>query len=71
MADTSPEMDALGAQVQANEDAEASAITVLNGLAAKIAATAGNPAAAAALAASLKTSADALAAAIVANTPSA
>jgi hypothetical protein len=60
---------ALTTQVQANTDAEASAVTLIQGLAAQIAAVAGDGPAVTALAAKLKTSADALAAAVVANTP--
>lgn len=59
----------LTAQVTANDDAEASAIALIQGLAAQIAANANNPAAITALAATLKTSADALGAAVVSNTP--
>lgn len=65
----SKELDALTLQVQANADAEASAILLIQGLAAQIAAAANDPAAITALATTLKTSADALGAAIVANTP--
>lgn len=62
---------ALTSQVQANTDAETSAVILIQGLAAQIAAVANDPAAVTALAAKLKTSADALAAAVVANTPAA
>lgn len=76
-----PTLDALAAQVTANTSAEASAVTVLNGVAARIqaavdAAIAGG-ASAADLApvtdeiAAMKASSDALAAAIAANTPGA
>jgi chromosome segregation ATPase len=65
------ELNDLTAQVKANTDAEASAVTLIQGLAAQIAAAQNDPAAIAALSAQLKTSADALAAAVVANTPSA
>jgi len=65
------DLKALTAQVTANTDAEASAITLIQGLAAQIAAASGDQAAVDALAAQLKTSATALAAAIVANTPAA
>lgn len=62
---------ALGTQVQANTSAEASAVTLIQNLAGLIQSNANNPAQITALAASLKTSADALAAAVVANTPAA
>ena len=67
----SAEMDALTTQVQKNTDTEQSAITLLNGLHQMILDAGTDPAKLQALAGSLKTSADALAAAIVANTPSA
>jgi hypothetical protein len=67
----SQELDALTAQVQANEDLEASAITLIQGIAAQLVAAKDDPAKIAALAASLNTSASALSAAIVANTPAA
>ena len=67
----SAEMDALATQAKANEDAEASAVTLLNSLSAQVAATAGDKAASLQLAADLKSSADTLGAAIVANTPAA
>jgi hypothetical protein len=63
--------DALANQVKANTDAEASAITLLNHLSDLIRAAAADPAKVSALADSLKSSADSLAAAIVANTPAA
>ena len=59
----------LTAQVKANTDAEASAVLLLQGLSAKLTAYANDPAAIAALATQLNSSASALAAAIVANTP--
>lgn len=62
-------LDALTAQVKANTEIEASAIVLLQGLAAKLAEIATDPVAVAALAEELKVSADALAAAVVANTP--
>jgi hypothetical protein len=65
------ELDALTAQVAQNETVEESALALINGLAAQIAAAATNPAALTALSASLKTNADALAAAVAANTPAA
>ena len=66
----SAEFDALAAQVKSNSDAEASAIAVINAIAAKLAASP-TPAQVTQLAADLKASADSLGAAIVANTPSA
>lgn len=76
---SSPILDALAAQVKANTDAEASAVVVLNGLAARIDAAVAKALANGATAAelqpvsdevsALKSSADALSAAIVANTP--
>jgi hypothetical protein len=73
----------LAAQVQANTDAEAAAVAVMNGFAARVdaavkATLAANPSITAdqlkaitAETTSLKSSADALAAAVVANTPAA
>lgn len=66
----SDEFDALVAQVSANKDAEASAVAVINAIAAKLAANP-TPAQVTQLAADLKASADALGAAVVANTPAA
>jgi hypothetical protein len=65
------ELDALTAQVTENTTLEGSAITLIQGIAQKLAdaIAAGNPAALTALQVQLKTSADALAAAITANTP--
>ena len=60
---------ALGTQVQANTDAEASAAKLLTDLAGLIQQNATDPAKVTDLATKLKNSADALAAAIVANTP--
>lgn len=68
---TSAEMDALVAQATANEDAESSAVTLLNALAAQLTTVAGNKQATLDLATALKTSSDALGAAVVANTPAA
>lgn len=62
-------LDDLTAQVAANTTVEQSAITLIQGLAAQLAAAGTDPAKLAALTSSLKTSADALAAAITANTP--
>ncbi len=63
------DLTALTTQVKANTDAEASAITLLNGLSAQIAGIKNDPVAIQALADQLKASADNLGAAIVANTP--
>ncbi len=57
------------AQVAQNTQVEASAVTLIQGIAAQLTAAAGDPAAVESLAAQLKGSADALAAAITANTP--
>ena len=65
----SKELDDLTIQVKANTDAEASAATLIQGLADQIKAAANDPTKIVALSAALKTSADALAAAVVANTP--
>ena len=65
------DLTALTNQVKANTDAEASAVILLQGLSAKLTQFAGDPAQINALATQLNTSAAALAAAIVANTPSA
>jgi hypothetical protein len=64
----SAEFDALTAQVAASTTVEASAVTLIQGIAAQLA---GNPSAAAvtALSAQLSSSATALAAAVAANTP--
>jgi hypothetical protein len=66
----SAEFDALVAQVTANTNAEASAVQLIQAIAAQLA---GNPSPSqvSALAAQLKASADALGAAVVANTPAA
>ena len=65
----SAELDILTAQVQANEDLELSAIALIEGIAAQVAAIKDDPAKIQALADSLKASAEGLAAAITANTP--
>ena len=65
------ELDLLEAQVTENINLEASAIVLIEGLAAQIAASANDPAKITALAATLKDSAGKLAAAISANTPAA
>lgn len=70
----SAELDTLASQVAASVTVEQSAVTLLNGLSAQItalAASGGTPAQFNDLAARLKTSADALAAAVVANTAAA
>lgn len=64
-------LDALAQQIQANTDAEASAVTLLNQLSALLAASKNDPAKIQQLSDQLKASATALAAAIVANTPAA
>lgn len=76
-----PILDALAAQVKANTDAEDSAVVLINGIAARIqtavdAAIAGGATAAElapvqAEVTAMKASADALAAAVLANTPAA
>jgi hypothetical protein len=65
------DLSVLTAQVTANEDVEASAIQLLSNLSAALVAAKNDPVAIQALADSLKTSGDKLAAAIVANTPAA
>lgn len=67
----SAQLDALIAQVAENTAVEASAIELIQRLADKIIQLAGDPVAIANLAAQLKASADALAAAVIANTPAA
>ena len=68
---TQAALAALQAQVAQNTTVEASAVTLIQGLAAQITAAGTDPAALAALTTSLNTSATALAAAITANTPAA
>ena len=65
----SVQLDTLTTQVKANTDAEASAILLLQGLSAQIAAIKTDPVALQTLSDELKASADNLAAAVVANTP--
>lgn len=65
------ELDDLTTQVTANDDVEASAVLLINGIAARIAAAGTDPTKLAALTTSLKTSADTLASAVTANTPAA
>ena len=62
-------LDTLEAQVKENTDVEQSAIVLIQGIAAQLAEAATDPVKVQALADNLKTSADNLAAAIVANTP--
>ncbi len=65
------ELDDLTAEVTVVKDGEAAAIVLINGIAARITAAGVDPAALAALTSSLTTSASALGAAVVANTPAA
>lgn len=65
------ELDDLTAQVKATDDAEQSALVLINGIAARLAAAGTDPAKLAALTSDLKSNSDALAAAVVANTPAA
>ncbi len=65
------DLTALEAQVKANTDAEASAVLLLTKLSDLLKAAMNDPAEIASIAANLKTGADALAAAVVANTPAA
>lgn len=65
----SKELDDLTAEVAQETTVENSAITLINGLAAQITAAGTDPAKLAALTASIKSSSDALAAAVTANTP--
>jgi len=65
------ELDSLAAQVAANRTVAQSALTLINGIADRIAAAGGDPAKLAELTASLKSDDDALAAAVTANTPAA
>lgn len=62
-------LDALTAQVTASTDIQKSAVILLQGLSQALKDAAADPVAVNALAESLKTSSDALAEAIVANTP--
>jgi hypothetical protein len=61
----------LQAAVARNGDVEASAVALIQGIAQQLKDAAGDPAALAALSASLTSQADALAAAVTANTPAA
>lgn len=67
----SNELDALTTEVERNTTVDQSAIALLTGLAAKIEAMKTDPAALQALADSMRGSSDALAAAVLANTPQA
>lgn len=67
----SQEMDALVAAVDVNTTVDQSVLTFLNGLAAQIADAAGDRAKSVTLAATVRASADAVAAALLANTPQA
>lgn len=64
-------LDDLATQVAANAAADASAVILIQGIAAQLSAAATDPAKVEALSAQLKASATALAAAVVANTPAA
>lgn len=66
-------LDDLEAQVKANTDAEASAVVLINGFAARLQAAkdSGDPARVQAVIDAMKASADKLGAAVVANTPAA
>lgn len=66
---TSPELDALTAEVTNTNTVEESAITLISGLAQQILDHVNDPAALTALAASLKDESAKLAAAVTANTP--
>jgi hypothetical protein len=70
MSKLSEAVAALRAQVEMNTSIEQSAILLIQGIAAQLAELSGDPAAVEALAAQLKSSADALAAAVAANTGS-
>lgn len=67
----SQEFDELEAQIKENTSVEQSALVLINGFAARLAAAGTDPAKLTALKGDLKTNADALAAAVVANTPAA
>lgn len=64
-------IDDLSAQVAASTSVEGSALILINGFAARLAAAGVDPAKLAQLQADLKNSADGLAAAVTANTPAA
>jgi hypothetical protein len=67
----SQEYDDLVAQITANDNAEDSALLLINGFAARLAAAGTDPVKLTALKNDLKSHADALAQAVVANTPAA
>lgn len=67
----SQELDALEAEVTRNTEVDQSAVTLLTGLAAQIESMKTDPVKLQGLADSLRSSSDALAAAVVANTPAA
>lgn len=71
MSPVSPQMQALIDQATSNESAEASAVALLTQLAGLLTNVAGDKQATLDLAGQLKSSSDALAAAVVANTPAA
>ncbi len=64
-------IDDLTSQVEANTSVEGSALVLINGFAARLAAAGVDPTKLAQLQSELKNSGDALAAAVAANTPSA
>ena len=68
---STPELDALTAQVSANTAVVDSAVVLINGIADRINAVKTDPAALTALVSSLKSEDDVLAAAVAANTPAA
>jgi hypothetical protein len=65
------ELDDLKAEVTESTTVQQGAITLINGIAARLAAAGTDPTALQALTDSLKTNSDALAAAVAANTPAA
>jgi len=67
----SKELDDLTAQVKANSEVEASALALINGIAARITAAGTDPTALKALTDELKAKDDELASAVVQNTPAA
>jgi hypothetical protein len=67
---TTPQLDALTAEVTRNSSIDESAIALINGLAAKIVELKNDPVALQALADSMRSSNQALADAVAANTPS-
>lgn len=71
MADMKTEIANLTAQVKVTTDLEQSATVLINGIADRLTAAAGDPATVIALAGQLKASADTLATAMTANTPAA